>query len=340
MSSTYETMSQTEGARRKKLLKFGAMIFIIFILIIFVIWFLVTQPVLAKNGANSNINVDAAMLEKHVKIISNDIFPRDEAHPENLDKVAAYIHQEFAQTTGTVSEQPFKAGGKNYKNVILQLGPDTKERIVVGAHYDACDPLPAADDNASGVAGLIELAKLLDKTRLPMRVELVAYTLEEPPYFDTVNMGSAVHAAKLKQDGVEVRLMISLEMIGYFSDEANSQDYPISLLNLWYPSKGNFITVIGNLGESLFIRRIKRAMIEATPLPVYSMNAPASVPGIDFSDHLNYWNEGYHAVMISDTAFYRNKNYHTSKDTYEKLNYQKMAQVVQGVYAAIINIAQ
>jgi Zn-dependent M28 family amino/carboxypeptidase len=249
--------------------------------------------------------------------------------------VAAYIRQEFRQARATIQEQPYQVNGKTYRNISAFFGPQAGERIVVGAHYDSAGELPAADDNASGVAGLIELAHLLGKASLHTRVELVAFTLEEPPYFRTQNMGSAVHAATLKQQNVPVRMMLSLEMIGYFTDAPYSQRFPLSILRYFYPSQGNFIAVIGKIDQGSLTRRVKRAMRSASELPVYSLNAPVSVAGIDFSDHLNYWREGYQAAMITDTAFYRNPNYHRSADTPDTLDYKRMALVVQGVCAAV-----
>jgi Zn-dependent M28 family amino/carboxypeptidase len=285
--------------------------------------------------------VDAARLEAHVRMLSETLGPRDEGHPENLDRVAAYLRKEFEQAkAAAVWEQPFESRGRTYRNVIASFGPRTNELIVVGAHYDTAGALPGADDNASGVAGLIELAYLLGRTPPAMRVELVAFTLEEPPYFRSPLMGSAVHAASLRAQGTSVRAMISLEMIGYFSDRPDSQQYPVALLKALYPSRGNFITVVGKLDQGRTLRRVKGAMHGASPLPVYSINAPRAIPGVDFSDHLNYWNQGYDAVMITDTAFYRNPNYHTFTDTPETLDYRRMAMVVQGVYAAVGALAR
>jgi len=305
-------------------------------------WFAITQPVIF--GGVKSVDsppVDAARLEAHVRMLSETFSPRDEGHPENLDRAAAYLRKEFEQAQAAdVAEQPFQARGKTYRNVIASFGPRTKELIVVGAHYDAAGPLPGADDNASGVAGLIELAYLLGRTPPPMRVDLVAFALEEPPYFRSPLMGSAVHASSLKEQGFVVRAMLSLEMIGYFTDEADSQHYPVSILKAFYPSRGNFITVVGKLDQGRVVRRVKGAMLSASPLPVYSINAPRAIPGVDFSDHLNYWNEGYSAVMITDTAFYRNRNYHTFEDTPETLDYQRMAMVVQGVYAAVLALTR
>lgn len=313
----------------------------IILILLIVTWFMVTQPLFSMNRSRSTAEVDPASLKSHVSMLAEKFVPRDYKHPENLDRAAAYIRREFDRTNGRVSEQTYEVNGHIYRNVILQLGPHTEERIVVGAHYDTAGPLPGADDNASGIAGLIELAYLLDRVSLPLTVELIAYTLEEPPFFRTSKMGSAVHANNLKKQGVLVRMMISMEMIGTFSDDANSQLFPFPFLKLFYPSEGNWIGVIGNLSSGSDVRRVKASMHRATELPVYSFNAPPLlVPGIDWSDHLNYWNYGYPAVMITDTSFFRNINYHSEHDTPEKLDYERMSMVVVGVYEAVLDIAQ
>lgn len=170
-------------------------------------------------------------------------------------------------------------------------------------------------------------------------VELVAYSPEEPPFFRSPQMGSAVHAASLKTSGRRVRSVLVLEMIGCFEDGARSQSYPLPFLSLFYPTRGNFIAVVGSLGQPRLARRVKAAMRAASPLPVRSINAPRAVPGVDFSDHLSYWREGYPAIMITDTAFYRNPRYHTTGDTPETLDYARMAQVVDGVRAALLREA-
>jgi Zn-dependent M28 family amino/carboxypeptidase len=273
-------------------------------------------------------------------MLAETLSPRDHEHPENLDRVAAYIRKELDKAGGRTSEQPFRVNGRSYRNVVAEFGPDTPQRLIVGAHYDAAGPYPASDDNASGIAGLIELAHSLKGVDLPMRVEVVAYTLEEPPYFASDQMGSAVHAASLRKNNAEVRAMISLEMIGYFTDAPNSQEYPDPSLKSTYPTEGNFIAVVGRLEEKALVQRIETAMQNASPLPVRSLAAPESVPGIALSDHRSYWDQGYSAVMVTDTAFYRNPNYHTPKDTPETLDYDRMARVVAGVRSAILALSR
>lgn len=288
---------------------------------------------------SAELTLLASRLEAHVRTLAEACSPRDELHPENLNRAAAYIFGQLREAGGEVEDQPFKVNGTVYRNVIARFGPQTRERIVVGAHYDAAGPLPGADDNASGVAGLIELAGLLAARPLRSQVELVAYTLEEPPHFASGAMGSAVHVASLKKHGLSVKAMIALEMIGYFTDAPGSQQYPHRLLKLFYPSAGNFIGVVGKLGQGGLVRRIKKAMRRASPLPVEAITAPRSLPGIDLSDHRNYWEAGYPAVMITDTAFYRNLNYHTASDTPETLDYVRMARVVEGLCGAVVELA-
>ncbi len=298
-----------------------------------------TQPVFVSAGSQSPPASLPGRLRTHVETLAG-FAPRDIDHTANLDRAAAYIRDEFLKAGGDVADQSFVVDGHEYRNVIARFGPASEEILVVGAHYDAFDRFPGADDNASGVAGLIELAYMLGQAKLPLRVELVAYTLEEPPAFRSVQMGSALHASDLAADNTRVRAMIGLEMIGYFSDARGSQEYPIAALGLLYPNEGNFISVVGNFIDAPLVRRVKKAMIAASDLPVRSINAPRLVPGVDFSDHMNYWDNGYRAVMISDTAFYRNANYHQATDVPDRLDYQRMAKVAQQLRAAVLDLAE
>jgi Zn-dependent M28 family amino/carboxypeptidase len=261
---------------------------------------------------------------------------------EKLDEAAKYIESRLKETGIPSTKQTYTVEGQTFRNVIATFGPNDGERIIVGAHYDSCGSLPCADDNASGTASLLELARLLsrDKDQPKTRIDVVFYTLEEPPFFRTSDMGSGVHADQLKKDGAKVRAMLCLEMVGYFTDKPNTQEFPVSAAGLVYPKTGNFIAVIGDMGGASLVRRVKSSMTSASDLPVWSMNAPASLPGIDFSDHLSYWAKGFPAVMITDTAFYRNKNYHQPSDKPDTLDYARMAKVVDQVYAAVLDLAK
>jgi len=340
MSTSIEAQWQSQRERRRRLARIMLVLCLILVTLAIVTWFWIAQPLFSQPRPAQMVSVDAADLERDVRELSEQLVPRDQTHPSNLDRAAAYIRARLAETGGRLSEQPFTISGNTYRNVICSFGPESNERIIVGAHYDSYHEYAAADDNASGVGGLIELARLLSRANVPLQIDLVAYTLEEPPYFGTPHMGSVVHAESLRKDGIKVRAMISLEMIGYFSDAPDSQSFPVSLLRAFYPSQGNFIAVVGSWGEGGLARRVKRAMIGSSSLPVYSINAPRFVPGVDFSDHLSYWKAGYDALMITDTAFYRNHNYHTANDTPEKLDYRRMAMVVAGVYGAVMDLSR
>ncbi|WP_189417649.1 M28 family peptidase [Cellvibrio zantedeschiae] len=284
-----------------------------------------------KNESHRSL-INQNDLKETVIFLSEKVLPRDSQHPENLDIAAEFIKQKLSMSSASAIFQSYAVNGNNYKNVIASFGPDTKEVIVIGAHYDAFSTHAAADDNASGVAGLIELGKLLGKVQLKHRILLVAYTLEEPPYYATEHMGSFIHAASLKDN--KVRLMISLEMIGFFTDSPGSQSFPMPLLSLFYPDSGDFIAVVDSF-LSNEAAPLKASINKYTDVQAYSINAPRWVLGIDYSDHRSYWSHGYPAIMVTDTSFYRNHQYHQEQDTYERLNYKKMAEVVYGVFQYI-----
>jgi len=320
--------------RKTSIKRIFFIILFLLILPIFITWILVSQPTITHNSP-SQVSLDSARLKAHVLKLTNDYFPRSHRDTENLDRCAQYILAHFKKAGADTSLQEFTVRGKKYQNVIGFFGDKTGERIVIGAHYDAYINKPGADDNASGVSGLIEIAYLIGKEKIDTGVEVVAYCLEEPPFFDTEDMGSAYHARLLHDQKVRIKCMIALEMIGYFSSEPGSQLYPIPALKIFYPNKGNFIAIVGRLDQRKIVKKIKGRMKGATDLPVYSINAPLFVNGIDFSDHRNYWNLGCDAVMITDTAFYRNRAYHEHGDTAERLNYELMGKAVIQVFEAI-----
>lgn len=293
-----------------------------------------------KRPRSSPPDVDPDRLRATVRALAVDFSPRDIEHPRNLDAAARHIRGKLEAAGLTVDEQPYEIGARTYRNIVATLGPPSSEIVVVGAHYDVCMPFPGADDNASGVAGLVELARHLVNEPLGCQVQLVAYTLEEPPVFASPQMGSAVHARSLAAAGVTVRAMLALEMLGCFSDEEGSQRFPVSAMRLIYPTRGNFIGVVGRVADAILTWRVKRAMAAATPLPVHALNGPRLIAGVDYSDHRSYWDQGWPAVMITDTAFYRNPRYHTPDDTPDTLDYARMAQVVQGTHAAVLALCR
>lgn len=279
-------------------------------------------------------------LYRDVKFMTEINPPRNYANTPSLNQVADYIRKEFDKLGEQVELQKYQVGDIEYKNIICSFGTQHEQRIIVAAHYDVCDDQPGADDNASGVAGVLEVARLIHelKPKLKYRIDLVAYSLEEPPHFRTQYMGSYVHAKSLADAKANIKAMICLEMIGYYSDKPNSQQFPVEALKNLYPSTGNFIAVVGNMTEVGLVRNVKTSMQKASAVPVYSINAPDNIPGIDFSDHQNFWKFGFPAVMITDTAFFRNPNYHKRTDTIDTLDFGKMSEVVKCIYNAVINL--
>jgi hypothetical protein len=281
---------------------------------------------------------NATRLHADVEFLTSLQPARNYENLASLNKAADYIHAELAKLGVVVQEQKYRVEGHEYRNIIASFGPAAAERIIVGAHYDVCGDQPGADDNASAVAGLLETARLLhaQAPTLRHRIDFVAFSLEEPPFFATEHMGSAVHAKSVHAEKATVRAMICYEMIGYFRDEPGSQRFPNPELAKLFPSTGNFITVVGRLGQEAFTQQIKTLMQAHSTIDVQSINLPATQSLASLSDHRNYWHYGYPAVMINDTSFLRNPNYHQPTDTIDTLNFRRMAEVVNGVYGALL----
>lgn len=301
-------------------------------LILFIIFFFICLSFYGNNSA------DTIKIKAHLTAITKTQQPRNHKNIDQLNKTASYIFNEFSHYADTVYFQNYRANGKEYKNVICLFGSSNPKTIVVGAHYDVCNNQEGADDNASGVVGLLELARLLKGKELTHRVEMVAYTLEEPPYFRTDKMGSYIHAKSLVDNKTDVYGMVCLEMIGYFDEAKKSQDYPIGILSLVYGNKGNYITLVNKFGKGKFARKFNKGFKKKKFINTKKFVAPKWLPGIDFSDHLNYWVFGFSSLMITDTAFYRNKNYHEKTDRMETLNIPKIAQVIDSTLETLIDL--
>lgn len=281
---------------------------------------------------------DTTIIKSHLTAITKTGKFRTYKNIDQLNKTADYIKTVFSQYSDSVFIQEYSVNGQIYKNVICSFGTENKKRVIVGAHYDVCDNQEGADDNASGVVGLLELSRMLKGQKLNQRIDLVAYSLEEPPYFRTEYMGSYIHAKSLVDNKTEVYGMISLEMIGYFKDEKKSQSYPVGLLSLFYGNKGNYITLVKKFGAGQFTRKFCRKYKSTKVIRTKKFTGPPALPGIDFSDHLNYWKFGFSALMLTDTAFFRNKNYHEPTDTMETLDIKRMAKVIDGVFSTLTSL--
>jgi hypothetical protein len=275
-----------------------------------------------------------------VKFLTTVTPSRNHRNIDVLNKAADYILNEFRKLNCKTEIQKFSVQGKEFKNIMASFGNLQGERIIVGAHYDVAGNTPGADDNGSGVAGLLALARKFNQAKVnsKYRFDFVAYSLEEPPYFATANMGSAMHAKLLKDNDVVVKAMICLEMIGYFSDEPDSQNFPDETLKRMYPNKGNFIIAVGIKGKESFTENVKQLMKKNCSIDVQSISLPTTNQLAGLSDHRNYWAYGYPAVMIDDTSFLRNPNYHSITDTIETLDFNRMTEVVKGVFGMITNL--
>lgn len=269
------------------------------------------------------------------------LFPyRNYKQAESLEKVCDYLKAAFRSMGLEPTEQIWTAAGSTYKNIIAIYKPEKKSRLILGAHYDVCGDQPGADDNASAVAGLLETARLVMDNQLEPEyaIEFVAYCLEEPPFFGTTDMGSYVHAKSLKQASVNVVGMICYEMIGYFSDEPDSQPFPNPQLAQLFPHVANFIVVVGIQAHDAFNRKVHRIMSDQSQIDVQVISFPESHGLAGLSDHRNYWIFDYPALMINDTAFIRNPNYHQPSDTLDTLNIPKMCYVIDSTYKAVIGL--
>ena len=279
-------------------------------------------------------------LKKHVVKLSHEIGDRSVFRHSALTQAAAYIAEEFDKMGLTVEFQKYELHGKETKNVIARKpgakNPD--EIIVIGAHYDTCFN-PGANDNASGVAGLIELARLLSDLENKRTIKFIAFVNEEPPFFKTENMGSYVYAKSAREENKDIKAAIILETIGFYSSRPFSQRYPL-LLGPFFPNRANFIAFVGNSTNKEIVNKVKGSFSEHSDFPAAAIVLFDFVPGVDFSDHWSFWQFGFPAAMVTDTAFYRYEHYHQSTDTYEKLDYRAMAAVIEGIKKVLICLAE
>jgi Zn-dependent M28 family amino/carboxypeptidase len=288
---------------------------------------------------NDGGKADKERLYKDVKFLTTLSPARNYSNLQSLEKASSYIEQEFSDLGLKTEAQKWKADGNEYKNIIASYNTDKTERLIIGAHYDVCGDQPGADDNASAVAGLLETARIItrNKPELNFRIDFVAYNLEEPPFFASESMGSYVHAKSLKDNNIPVVGMLCYEMIGYFSDAKNSQNFPSESLAKIYPNTGNFIIIVGLEKQKEFAHKVYNSMKGKAAVDVQVITFPEAAGLAGLSDHRNYWKFGFPAVMINDTSFLRNPNYHEKSDTIETLDFEKMAAVVDATVNAVIN---
>jgi len=281
-----------------------------------------------------------ARLRAHVQYLAGELSERSPFQYENHEQARLYIERIFAEAGYVIRHDTYEVAGRAYRNVVVEKsGRQSGNILVVGAHYDTVAGTPGADDNASGVATLLEVARLLRNLTHELTVRLIAFTLEEPPHFYSARMGSRVHAKKCRERGDRIAGMISLEMVGYYDTSEGSQYYPFPFMRRFFPNRGDFVAVAGNFRSRRLVRRVARLLSQTNRIPVVHIALPF-VPGVGLSDNWSFWREGYPALMITDTAFFRNGNYHGPSDLPETLDYARMAALAEGLGHAVCRFDQ
>lgn len=281
----------------------------------------------------------SARLQHHVQVLAGDIGERNLGKDGTLDAAAEHVERAFRDLGYTVESQWLDLYHGEARNLIATR-PGSSEIVVVGAHYDTAVGTPGADDNASGVAAMLELARHFAEAEPERTLRFVAFANEEPPFFQSGSwMGSTAYAEACAAAGDDVVAMLSLEMIGYYADERGTQHYPFPF-SLLYPSTGNFISVISRTKDRKLVRQVVGRFRETTQFPSEGAAVPGSISGVGWSDHWSFWNAGYPAVMVTDTAFQRNERYHEATDTPDTLDYDRLGRVVGGLVAVVEDLVQ
>jgi hypothetical protein len=308
------------------------------------VWYMTGMPGHSWSGPIPPLSAEERLIQDrlrtHVDTLAGHIGERNVWQPEALAAAADYIRATLEGAGYAVLTQSFESEGLMLQNLEVELPGDTAPHkiVVVGAHYDSVAGTPGANDNASGVAALLEIARLLAGKRYARSVRLVAFANEEPPFFYTDAMGSTVYATRSRRRGEQIEAMLALETIGWYSDQPASQRYPFPF-GLFYPDSGNFIGFVGNLSARALVRRALGLFRTSTAFPSEGVAAPGGMEGVHWSDHWSFWEAGYRAIMITDTALFRYPHYHAPTDTPDKLDYPSLARVTRGLAEVVAGLA-
>ena len=283
----------------------------------------------------------AQRLRTHVEQLAGEIGERNIFHPQALHAAASYIERQWEQQGYAVERPAYEVSGVRCLNLEITRGGGAREReiLLIGAHYDTVVGSPGANDNASGVSALLELSRLFAGAEPALTVRFVAFVNEEAPFFTSRQQGSIVYAEAARRRGDDIRLMASLETIGWYSDRPGSQSYP-PLFKPFYPDRANFVGIVSNFRSRAAMRRLAAAFRANSDFPLETAATFPFVPGVSWSDHRSFWRQGYRAVMVTDTAFYRYRHYHAPADTPDKLAYPQLTRVTRGLYAAFSELAR
>ncbi|OGA96950.1 MAG: aminopeptidase [Betaproteobacteria bacterium RIFCSPLOWO2_12_FULL_66_14] len=305
-------------------------------------WYMVAMPGKSYAGGLQPLSEEdkalADRLRRHVRAIASR--EHNVWTAPALEMAAQYIERTLSEQGHAVAAQRFRYQSSEVRNIEVEIagGASASEIIVVGAHYDSIAGATGANDNGSGVAAVLELARLMRGAQLERSVRFVAFVNEEPPFYRTGEMGSQYYARRSRERGENVVAMLSLETIGYYSDRGGSQRYPFPL-GLFYPASGNFVAFVSNLGSRRLLHRALGAFRRHAEFPSEGVAAPAFIPGVDWSDHWSFWQQGYPALMVTDTALYRYPWYHSVQDTPDKIDYERLARVVTGLGGMLEELA-
>ena len=328
---------------RNILINSGVLVILAVILLIAFYFYGVRMPGVSYSGPLPALSADAEMLRdrlsEHVRVLSMEIGERHANKRDRLDQAADYIEGQFADFEYVPKSEIINV--KGYRNIVVDLyGKQNRNKILlVGAHYDTTWMTPGADDNASGVAALLEIARSFRGKELPITIRFVAFANEEFPYYGTPDMGSLYHAQHAREQNENIVGMFSLEMLGYYSDQHRSQYYP-KVIRSFYPRQGNFIAFVSNIVSRPLLMDAITTFRDQTRFPTQGLAAPQwLVRGIRRSDHASFWVNGFQAVMITDTANYRNYGYHNIGDTHDSLDYDRMTIVVEGIMSMLKSLA-
>ena len=309
------------------------------------VFYMTDMPGDSHAGALPPLSADEMLLrdrlERHVTVLAGAIGERNVWRHEALETAAGYIEETLRDMGYPVAAQAYAAEGKVVRNLEAEitgtLWPD--EVVLIGAHYDTVQGSPGANDNASGVAALLEIARRLAGKRPARTVRFVAFVNEEPPLFYSQEMGSRVYARRARERGDNIVAMLALETIGYYDDTRGSQHYPLPLYSLFYPDTGDYIAFIGNLSSRTLVRQSLASFRRHTAFPSEGIAAPGWLGGVHWSDHWSFWQEGYPALMVTDTALFRYPHYHAGSDTPDKIDYPRLARVVAGLARVTADLA-
>jgi peptidase M28-like protein len=308
------------------------------------VWWMTGMPGRSHAGPLAPLSVAETdlrgRLEGHVQVLAGEIGERNMLRPTQLAAAARYLEDRLREYGPAVVSEEFEAGGAAVRNLVVErrgaTNPD--EIVLVGAHYDSVIGSPGANDNATGVAALLEIARALVRQQPGRTVRCAFFVNEEPPFYMTDAMGSLFHARRARQRGERIVAMLSLETIGYYTDAKRSQHYPLPFA-LFYPGTGNFVGFVGNLGSRGLVRRAVASFRGHAAFPSEGVAAPGWIAGIGWSDHWSFWQQGYPAVMVTDTALFRYAPYHTRADTPDRVGYDHLSRVVSGLVGVVGELA-